>query len=166
MEGGPKDVKIKDNKIKDTKINDSKPQVLKPQGLTTSLITAQKKEDRIKDPRRVAAGKKLAEISKQAKAKKKAEREAAGDQPKLLQMSSMAATVSIASLALTAIGVYFGYKAFRGKVPSGALRDSAVGLTEEAPLKPRGHPGGGSRWGVTTTPHHTMSLMDSLDSLE
>ena len=165
MEGAPKDSETKDGKIKDDKTNDSKPRglkdpsgSLKPQGLTHSIITAQKKEDHIKDPRRVAAGKKLAEISKQAKAKKKAEREANENKPKLLQMSSMAAAVSIASLALTAVGVYFGYKAFRGKV--------TVGLTEEAPLKPRGHPGGGPRWGNITTPHHQISLMDSLDSLE
>ena len=164
MEGAPKDSetkdgKIKDDKIKDGKTNDSKPRGLKPQGLTPSIITAQKKEDHMKDPRRVAAGKKLAEISKQAKAKKKAEREANENKPKLLQMSSMTATVSIASLALTAVGAYFGYKAFRG-------RDSAVGLTEEAPLKPRGHPGVRPRWGAITELHHPMSPMDSLDSLE
>ena len=141
MEGAPKAGKIGDTP------NDSTPSLIQ-----TSLITAQKKEDRIKDPRRVAAGKKLAEISKQAKAKKKAERDAAGglteDSPKLLQMPSMAATVSIGSLALTAVGVYCGYKACRGK--AGALRDSAVGLTEEAPLQPRGL-------------HRPRSQLDSLE---
>lgn len=79
---------------------------------TVPIITALKKE---KNPKRVEQGKRLAEISKQAKERKKAERENAEKIETGVNNSpsyTYTTWLAISGLTLTAIGTYYGYKTY------------------------------------------------------
>jgi hypothetical protein len=75
-------------------------------------VTSEKK----KDPKRVAAGKKLAAISRLAKERKKAERE------KPEESSNSDSTITYIGLAITVVSLWFAYKSHQRETKEPEIR--------------------------------------------
>ena len=73
-------------------------------------ITSIDKSVKIKDPKRVELGKRLAKISKEAKARKAKERK---EKEKLIAYLDTKHFIGVASLAATLIGLYFTFKQYK-----------------------------------------------------
>ena len=73
-------------------------------------INSIEKSVKIKDPKRVELGKRLAKISKEAKARKAKERK---EKEKLIAYLDTKHFIGVASLAATLIGLYFTFKQYK-----------------------------------------------------
>ena len=77
-------------------------------GEEENKITSTEKSVKIKDPRKVELGKRLAKISKEAKARKKLERESAKDQK--MEMIDFKYIVGGVAILGGIFGIYFAYR--------------------------------------------------------
>ena len=91
-------------------------------------ITSIEKSVKVKDPRKVELGKRLSKISKEAKARKKLERESAKSKIEMIDFKYVVGGVAILG---GIFGIYFAYKKDKREIKEEKIMEKEIKFKEE-----------------------------------